>query len=62
MLTSYNLKPASGVWISYDLTFGAWNIECQYNAISQTLLISINLTPASGVEIVMKLKSVNIML
>ena len=49
MLTSYNLKPASGVWNSYDLTFGAWNLECQYNAISQTLFTSHNSTPASGV-------------
>ena len=49
MLTSHNLIPASGVWNSYGIASGAWTLECQYYAISQTLLTSHNLTPASGV-------------
>ena len=49
MIPSLNLTTASGVWNSYEIAFGAWSLECQYYAISQTFLTSHNLTPASGV-------------
>ena len=37
-----NLKPASSVRNSYEIAYGAWTLECQYYAISRTLLTSQN--------------------